>query len=71
MIIDFNKKREEVERKKSVVFSFVLDHYKEIKESGVNIPYFIRAKEWYNANITGLKDLNYYYKKIIERGESC
>jgi hypothetical protein len=67
MILDFCKKKEEIDFKKQVVFNCILGYYKELKETGVNVPYFIRARDWYNNNINSLKDLNYFYQKITER----
>ena len=65
-IIQMDKKREKIERKKALVFEFVLNFYKEIKETGVDIPYFLKARDWYNNNVKDIKSLNYWYKKITE-----
>lgn len=66
-IINLNEKRNKYEIKKEVVFNFILNYFKELKETGVDIPYFLKAREWYKQNVKDLKDLNYWYKKIINR----
>ena len=35
--------------------------------SEISIPYFMEAKAKYNELIKSNKDVNYYFKKIIER----
>ena len=68
MILDFMKKFKNVEEKKAVIFNAYLQFFKDLdKTSEVNIPYFIRAKEAYNENVTCLKDINYLYNKIMDR----
>lgn len=66
MIIDFCVKKNELENKKAVIFQTLLNYYKDLKETGLNIPYFLRAKQKYNELIKNNKDVNYYYNKIIE-----
>ena len=66
VILDFNKKKVELDRKKAVIFYTLVKYYKDMQDSkGVNIPYFIEAKAKYNELIKSNKDVNYYYKKII------
>ena len=67
MILDFNKKKKEVEYKKAVIFNALVRYYKDLKETGLNIPYFLRAKQKYNELIKSNKDVNYYFNKIVER----
>lgn len=66
MIISFDLKKQEYENKKAIIFACILNYYKDLKEKGVNIPYFIRAREKYNEIIKNNDDVNYYYNKIIE-----
>ena len=66
MILDFNKKRVELDRKKAVIFNTLVNYYKDLQDSnGINIPYFMEAKAKYNELIKSNKDVNFYYKKII------
>ena len=66
MILDFNKKKVELDRKKAVIFNTLVKYYKDMQDSkGVNIPYFVEAKAKYNELIKSNKDVNFYYKKII------
>ena len=68
MVIDFNKKKKEVEYKKAVIFNTLVRYYKDLQDSnGVNIPYFMEAKAKYNELIKSNKDVNYYFNKIVER----
>lgn len=65
MIVNFVKKKEDYDYKKSVIFEALLNYYKDLSiASGVDIPYFIKAKESYKQKIKTLKDVNYYYNKI-------
>lgn len=66
-VINFLKKKETVEQKKAIVFNFILGYCKEKAAGGVNIPYFLEARDMYNKMITNLKDLNHYYNKIISK----
>ena len=66
MILDFNKKKVELDRKKAVIFNTLVKYYKDMQDlKGINIPYFMEAKAKYNELIKSNKDVNYYYKKII------
>ena len=68
MILDFNKKKVELDLKKAVIFDTLVKYYKDMQDSkGVNIPYFMEAKEKYNELIKSNKDVNYYFNKIVER----
>ena len=66
MILDFCKHKGKQEYKKAVIFQTLLNYYKDLKETGLNIPYFLRAKQKYNELVKSNKDINYYYNKIIE-----
>lgn len=66
MVIDFCAKKNELENKKTVILNYLINYYKGLKETGLNIPYFLRAKQKYNEIIKNNKDVNYYYNKIIE-----
>ena len=71
MILDFNKKKVELDRKKAVIFNTLVNYYKDFQDSnGVNIPYFMEAKAKYNELIKSNKDVNYYFNKIVERVEN-
>ena len=63
-IINFQKKKQTVEEKKAFIFSFILQYYKDLNADGVNIPYFLDARNKYNEIIKNIKDVNYWYKKI-------
>ena len=66
VIVDFNKKKGELDRKKAVIFDTLVNYYKDLQDSnGINIPYFMEAKAKYNELIKSNKDVNYYYKKIL------
>lgn len=68
VILDFNKKKVELDRKKAVIFDTLVNYYKDLQDSnGINIPYFIEAKAKYNELIKSNKDVNYYFNKIVER----
>lgn len=66
MILDFCEKFKQNEMKKSIVFNCLVKYYKDLSETGINIPYFIRAREHYNKIIKNNKDLNHYYNKIVK-----
>lgn len=67
MILDFNKKKVELDRKKAIIFDTLVNYYKDLQDSnGVNIPYFMEAKVKYNELIKSNKDVNYYFNKIVE-----
>ena len=69
MILDFCKYRAKQELKKAVIFQALLNYYKDLNEcSEISIPYFMEAKAKYNELIKSNKDVNYYFKKIVERG---
>ena len=68
MILDFNKKKKEVEYKKAVIFNTLVRYYKDLNNSkAVNIPYFLAARNTFNEIIKNNKDVNYYFNKIVER----
>jgi hypothetical protein len=68
MIIQFLDLQKQKEYKKSVVMQFLIGYYKDLRSaSGVDIPYFIRARDTYNELIHSLSDLNKYYQKIMEK----
>ena len=67
MILDFCKHKEKQEYKKAVILDALIKYYKDLKETGLNIPYFLRAKQKYNELIKSNKDVNYYFNKIVER----
>ena len=68
MILDFNKKKVELDRKKAVIFNTLVNYYKDLQDSNsINIPYFLEAKTKYNELIKSNKDVNYYFNKIVER----
>lgn len=70
-VIDFCTYRKENEKKKDVVLNFLISYYKDLNETGtVNIPYFLRARDTYNEIIKNNKDLNFYYKKIMNRSKN-
>lgn len=64
MINLFDKKRE-IEHKKAVIFEAFKEFYKSV-EKEVDIPYFIYAKNSFNENIKTIKDVNIWYKRIME-----
>ena len=71
MILDFNKKKVELDLKKAVIFNTLVKYYKDMQDSkGVNIPYFMEAKAKYNELIKSNKDVNYYFNKIVEMVEN-
>ena len=65
-VINFLKKKETVEEKKAFIFTFILNYYKELNKNGLNIPYFLEARNKYNELIKNIKDVNIWYKKIKE-----
>ena len=67
MILDFCKHKEKQEYKKAVILDALIKYYKDLKEIGLNIPYFLRAKQKYNELVKRNKDVNFYYNKIVER----
>ena len=70
-ILDFNKKKVELDRKKAIIFNTLVKYYKDLQDSnGVNIPYFMEAKVKYNELIKSNKDVNYYFNKIVGRVEN-
>ena len=65
MIIDFNKKKVEIDLKKNVIFETFKEFYKEkAGADGVDIPYFMYAKKAYDEKIKSIKDVNKWYKRI-------
>lgn len=64
MIIDFLKYKEIQEKKKAIIFGFLLGYCKEKAAGDVNIPYFLDARDMYNDMIKNNKDVNFYYKKL-------
>ena len=71
MILDFNKKKVELDRKKAIIFNTLVNYYKDLQDSnGINIPYFMDAKAKYNELIKSNKDVNYYFNKIVEEVEN-
>ena len=71
MILDFNKKKVELDQKKAIIFNTLVNYYKDLQDSnGVNIPYFMEAKAKYNELIKSNKELNYYFNKIVEEVEN-
>lgn len=68
MVIDFNKKKIELDRKKAIIFDTLVNYYKDLQDSNdIDIPYFLRARDKYNELIKSNKDVNYYFNKIVER----
>lgn len=67
MILDFCKKKKEQDFKKNVILQVLINYYKELQQSsgGINIPYFMEAKNKYNELIKSNKDVNFYYDKIL------
>lgn len=71
MILDFNKKKEEIEYKKNVIFEAFKNFYKSIEEKDkVDIPYFLYAKRAYEENIKSIKDVEKWYNLIIKGGKN-
>ena len=70
-VIDFCAYWKENEKKKNVVLNLLISYYKDLDETGtVSIPYFLRARDTYNEIIKNNKDLNFYYKKIMNRSKN-
>ena len=68
MILDFNKKKVELDQKKAVIFDTLVKYYKDMQDSnGINIPYFMEAKTKYNELIKSNKDVSYSFNKIVAR----
>lgn len=68
MIIQFSDLQKQQDYKQSVVMQFLIGYFKDLRNtSGVEIPYFIRARDMYNELIHNNKDLNKYYGKIRDR----
>jgi len=68
MIIQFEDLRKKRDYKQSIVIGFLLSYYKDLQDtSGVNIPYFLRARDTYKEIIRNYKDLNKYYNKIVNK----
>ena len=66
IILDFGKQHEAVEKEKAVIYNTLVKFYKDLDETGtVNIPYFLRARDKYNQIIKSVKDVHYFYKKIM------
>lgn len=67
MIIQFSDLKKRRDYKQSVVLNCLIDFYKNLQEtSGIDIPYFLRARDKYNEIIKNNKDLNKYYNKIMD-----
>ena len=65
MILDFIKKKRIYDYKKSVIFEALLNYYKDLSiTSGIDIPYFMRAKQKFEEVIKSNKDVNYYFDKL-------
>lgn len=69
MILDFCKKKEEIEHKKIVIFEAFKEFYKS-KAEDVDIPYFIYARNAFNDNIKTIKDINKWHKKITQQNKN-
>lgn len=68
MIIQFKDLKKKRDYKQSVIMNCLIRFYKDLQDtSGVNIPYFLIAKDKYNEIIRNYKDLNKYYNKIVNR----
>ena len=68
MIVSIKDFQEQKEYKEKVVLGFLINYYKDLGESnGIDIPYFVRARDTYNELIKNNKDLNYYYRKVINK----
>ena len=68
MIIQFEDLKKRHNYKQAVVMSYLIRFYKDLQDtSGVNIPYFLRARDKYNEIIRNYKDLNKYYNKIVSK----
>ena len=66
IILDFGKQHEAVEKEKAVIYNTLVKFYKDLDETGtVSIPYFLRARDKYNQIIKSVKDVHYFYKKIM------
>lgn len=71
MIVQFSDLQKQRDYKQSVVMQFLIGYFKDLQDtSGVDIPYFIKAKNAYNELIHNNKDLNKYYGKIRKRMQS-
>lgn len=71
MILDFNKKKVELDLKKAIIFDAFKNFYKSIEETDkVDIPYFLYAQRAYKENIKSIKDVNKWYNLIMKRGKN-
>lgn len=67
MIIRFDDLQKQKDYKEKIVMQFLINYYKDMADSsGVDIPYFVKARNTYNELIHNMKDLNISYKKIME-----
>lgn len=67
MILNFCAYKEKQDYKKTVILNVLLNYYKNLETlNGVSIPYFLEAKKHFNEIIKSNKDINFYYKKIID-----
>ena len=68
MIIQFSDLQKQRDYKQSVVMQFLIKYFKDLRyTSGVDIPYFIKARNAYNEIIHNNKELNLYYGKIRKK----
>lgn len=67
-ILDFNQKKENQEKKKTIIFEELVHFYKDLDEAngGVNTPYFLQARNKYKEIIKNNKDVNFFYKEIMK-----
>lgn len=66
IILDFGKQHETVEKEKAVIYNTLVKFYKDLDDTGiVHIPYFVRARDKYNEIIKSVKDVHYFYNKIM------
>ena len=72
MIIQFADLQKQRNYKENVVMQFLIGYYKDMQySSGINIPYFVRARDTYNELIKNYKDLNFYYNKVINKWKNA
>ena len=68
MLIQFSDLQKQRDYKQSVVMQFLIGLYKDMADSsGVDIPYFIHARDMYKELIHNNKELNLYYGKIRDK----
>ena len=68
MVINLDYYRKIQEHKKAIIFDKLLEYYKDLQDlNGVNIPYFIEAKAKYDEIIKTNKDVDYYYRMLINK----